>query len=60
MRTMQTPTSTAAMRSGVVIERQEESPRRLRRERARCDSGILGVDDLALVRRSITLSGHYD
>jgi hypothetical protein len=29
MRTMQTPTSTAAMRSGVVIERQEESPRRL-------------------------------
>ena len=61
IRTMQTPTSAAAVRSSVAVERQEESPRERReggggggsrRERARRDSGVLGVDDLVRVRRS--------
>ena len=62
IRTMQTPTSAAAVRSSVAVERQEESPRERReggggggsrRERARRDSGVLGMEDLARVRRSM-------
>ncbi|KAF8477823.1 hypothetical protein DFH94DRAFT_694634 [Russula ochroleuca] len=64
IRMTQTPTSAAVVRSSVAIERQEESPREggglggsggggSRRERARRDSGVLGVDDLARVRRSM-------
>jgi hypothetical protein len=64
IRMTQTPTSAAVVRSSVAIERQEEPPREggglggsggggSRRERARRDSGVLGVDDLARVRRSM-------
>ena len=64
IRVTQTPTSAAVVRTSVTIERQEESPREggglggsggggSRRERARRDSGVLGVDDLARVRRSM-------
>ena len=63
IRTTQTPTSAAAVRSSsyVAVERQEELPRERqggggggsRRERARRDSGVLGMDDLARVRRSM-------
>ena len=52
--------SAAAVRSSVAIEHQEstgdtlrESAGGSRRERARRDSGVLGVDDLARVRRSV-------
>jgi hypothetical protein len=62
VRTMQTPTSAAVVRSSVAIERQEPPGGETRgasggggsrRERARRDSGVLGVDDLARVRRSM-------
>ena len=55
--------SAGAVRSSVAIERQESAGETLResgsgggglrRERARRDSGVLGVDDLARVRRSV-------
>ena len=61
IRTTQTLTSASAVRSSVTVEHQE-SPRERRegsggggsrRERARRDSGVLGMDDLARVRRSM-------
>jgi hypothetical protein len=55
--------SAAAVRSSVAVEHQESAGETLRgsgsavgglrRERARRDSGVLGVDDLARVRRSV-------
>lgn len=60
IRTTQASMSAAAVRSSVAIEHQEstgdtlrESAGGSRRERARRDSGVLGVDDLARVRRSV-------
>lgn len=63
IRTMQVSMSASAARSSVTIERQESNGGTLResasgtggsrRERARRDSGVLGVDDLARVRRSV-------
>lgn len=63
IRMMQASISAAAVRSSVAIEHQESTGEPLResesggvgsrRERARRDSGVLGVDDLARVRRSV-------
>lgn len=63
IRTTQASMSAAATRSSVTIERQGSNGGTLResasgtggsrRERARRDSGVLGVDDLARVRRSV-------
>jgi hypothetical protein len=65
IRTTQASISAAAVRSSVAIEHHESTGETLResggasggggsrRERARRDSGVLGVDDLARVRRSV-------
>jgi hypothetical protein len=63
IRITQASISAAAVRSSVAIEHHESTGETLReigsggggsrRERARRDSGVLGVDDLARVRRSV-------
>jgi len=65
IRTTQASMSAAVVRGSITVERQESTTGTLResasgnggggsrRERARRDSGVLGADDLARVRRSV-------
>ncbi len=61
-RTTPNPTSAGATRNSVVLERHETLPvtrDRSRRELPRKDSGVLGVDDPALVRQRSPRSEWY-